>query len=518
MRRQRAVREGETIPPQCRDAEVQLLGALIQDRALAQRLAENVSALDFYEDRHARIFSAIRAVLSQDIPLDLVSLGEELSRRDQLPAVGGTSYLAWVVDATPTTANADYHARLVREKAGLRRIAEACTRATERARSNGTDPGKILVDLWEETRQLDGSGDAASKLPALEAPVAVLRKLRDQGDPVPTGIAALDERTRGGMRPGKALVIGGTAGAGKTALAVQVVRAGAGAGCVVACLMADEGREPAIIRLGQQLGYERDALEAVDHPGHEATLAALERDLAGLDIFFPDPDADGDVTLEGTVEALVQAYPGRRKVVVVDSIQTVPTRQIVREVPSLRERIMGNARLARALAVEHGLVMIYTSEFNRSWYRARKEEDRTSDLAAFAEARIEFSGDVLLAMRAMDEDPDLVKVTVPKNRLGTRQPFMLRLDRARARFEAVDGDLATTARCAAETQRIDEAREAILRELTAHSGVTRRQLQELVGIKVGVFSDALKGLKADGMVQTVPKGTAVLHSLTEVPK
>jgi hypothetical protein len=320
------------------------------------------------------------------------------------------------------------------------------------------------------------------------------------------------------MRPGKALVIGGTAGAGKTAAAIQAMRAGAEAGCVATGIFSDEGRDPAIIRLGQQFGYMRDALEAVDHPGHDSALAALERDLAGLDIFFPDPDADGDVTLEGTVEALVHGYPGRRKVVVVDSIQTVPTRQNVRDVPSLRERIMGNARLARALAVEHGLVMIYTSEVNRSWYRARKEEDRASDLAAFAEARIEFSGDVLLAMRAMDEDPDLVEVRIPKNRLGTRQPFLLRLDRTRARFEAVDGDYATAMRSAADTERLDEAREAILRELTEHPGMTRRQLQELVGIKVGVFSDALRALKADGIVQTAPKGTAVLHSLTTVEK
>jgi Winged helix-turn-helix DNA-binding len=203
---------------------------------------------------------------------------------------------------------------------------------------------------------------------------------------------------------------------------------------------------------------------------------------------------------------------------VVDSIQTVRTRQTIKDSPSIRERVMGAARIARHLAVEHGLVMVYTSEVNRSWYRAKREEDRASDLAAFAEARIEFSGDVLLTLRSLDDDPDMVEVRIPKNRLGTRKGFLMRLDRERARFDAVDADYATAARSAAETERLDEARETILRELRDHPGVTRRQLQEMVSLKVAVFSDALKGLKKDGMVQTVPKGTAILHSLTEVSR
>lgn len=65
---------------------------------------------------------------------------------------------------------------------------------------------------------------------------------------------------------------------------------------------------------------------------------------------------------------------------------------------------------------------------------------------------------------------------------------------------------------------MDEATEAILRELRDHPGVTRRQLQELVGVKAAVFSEALSAAKAAGLIQTQPKGAAVHHSLTEVPK
>jgi archaellum biogenesis ATPase FlaH len=236
--------------------------------------------------------------------------------------------------------------------------------------------------------------DDPAGLPTLDAPVPILRRLQHQPDPIPTGIAELDNRLRGGMRAGKALVIGGTAGAGKTALGIQMARAAAEAGCAVVVFLADEGREPGIIRLGQQLGYIREEVEE----GLDSVLESMERDLSRHILTFPDPDADADTTIEGLVEALVHAYPDRRKVLLLDSIQTVRTRHSLKEVPSIRERVMENARTARRLAVEHGLAVIYTSEVNRSWYRSRKEEDRASDLAAFAEARIEFSADVLLTM------------------------------------------------------------------------------------------------------------------------
>jgi hypothetical protein len=311
------------------------------------------------------------------------------------------------------------------------------------------------------------------------------------------------------------MVIGGTAGAGKTALGLQMARAAAEAGCVVACLMADEGREPAAIRLGQQLGYIREQIE----DGLEGVLTGMEQALAGRVLTFPDPDAEADTTIEGVAEALVNAYPGRPAFLFLDSIQTVRTRLPLRETPSIRERIMDNARTARRLAVEHGLAVIYTSEVNRSWYRSRREEDRASDLAAFAEARIEFSADVLLTMRASDEDPDLVDVRIPKNRLGTRIPLLLRLDRERACLMAVDGDPREAARRQAENQKVDEAKAAILRELKANpEGLTWGQLKEMVRVKAIVFCEAVKQLRAAGIVEARTHGRSTRYHLAVAPK
>ncbi len=183
-------------------------------------------------------------------------------------------------------------------------------------------------------------------LPALDAPVAILRRAREQGSPVATGIDELDERLRGGMRAGKTMIVGGTPHAGKTSLALQIALHLAQAGHPVAALMADEGREAAVIRLGQQLGYVRGQIEE----GLDDVLAGMDQALAGLALTFPDPDAEADTTMEGVAEALIGAYPNQCGLLVLDSIQTVRTRL---ELPSIRERIMENARKARRLAQQH---------------------------------------------------------------------------------------------------------------------------------------------------------------------
>jgi KaiC/GvpD/RAD55 family RecA-like ATPase/DNA-binding transcriptional ArsR family regulator len=356
-----------------------------------------------------------------------------------------------------------------------------------------------------------GNASTPDRLPTLDSPVAVLRKMRDQGTPISTGIPALDERFRGGMRPKRALAIGGTAGAGKTALALQLALTAARSGCAVACHMADEGREAAVIRIGQQLGYIREQIEE----GLEGVLIGMEEALAPLILTFPDPDAEADTTIEGIAAALVAAFPDRPKFLLLDSIQTVRTRL---DAPTIRERIMQNARTARRLALDYGLIVVYTSEVNRAWYRSRKEEDRASDLAAFAEARIEFSADVLLTMRTDDADPLLVDVRIPKSRIGSRTPLLLRLDVNRASFSALEGDPREATRNAAESQKMDETNAKILRKLKEHPGLARTQLQESVSVRRETFVKALQTLLDSGIVTKKQEGRSVRYYLAEIPK
>jgi hypothetical protein len=160
-RRRTPAKEPETLSPHSPEAEVAVLGAALQDRTGLEQAAATLRPADFFLDAHRQIFSAALALFTQGAPVDILSVGELLQRRDQLQAVGGTSSLADLVEQVPSVANIAYYCGIVRDKAGLRRIAEVCTLAACRARNNGGDPGAVLADLWENLRPLespDGCG------------------------------------------------------------------------------------------------------------------------------------------------------------------------------------------------------------------------------------------------------------------------------------------------------------------------------------------------------------------------
>ena len=194
---------------------------------------------------------------------------------------------------------------------------------------------------------------------------------------------------------------------------------------------------------------------------------------------------------------------------------------------SERARVELNAKTARRMAVEHDLAVIYTSETNRAWARVKREEDRPSDLTAFAEARLEYWADVCVVMRApREEDPYLVRVTLPKNRLGDKKPFLLRLDPARSRFEEVDeaGEEAQAVqeREAAQMDAVEQTKAKILRALAKTPDLTRSHLFELVGGKSATFHQALEQAREKGLI-TCRKGEgkeyrSIFHRLAEVPK
>ena len=115
----------DRVPPQNLEAEQSTLGSMLLDKAAAERVLEILQPEDFYREAHQRIFTAGWDLAEQGEPVDLVTVAEELRRRNLLDAVGGAAYLTTLLDSVPTAANAEYYARIIEEKAILRRLIEA---------------------------------------------------------------------------------------------------------------------------------------------------------------------------------------------------------------------------------------------------------------------------------------------------------------------------------------------------------------------------------------------------------
>ena len=137
------------VPPQNIEAEMAVLGSmLLGDRNAIERVTEFLEKQDFYREAHGRIFEAMLALIDKDEPVDIVTLKDELTRRGTLEQTGGYLYLMQLAEYVPTPANIVYYAKIVSEKAVMRRLIETASEIAGMAYGE-VDEVDTLVDQAE---------------------------------------------------------------------------------------------------------------------------------------------------------------------------------------------------------------------------------------------------------------------------------------------------------------------------------------------------------------------------------
>src|SRR3989339_1369862 len=112
----------EKIPPQSIEAEMSLLGSILLDKDAMIKIADIVQAEDFYKNAHTQIYESILELYQKNDPIDLLTLGNRLTEKNQLEHVGGHSYLASLTNVVPTAAHIVNYANIVHKKATRRRL------------------------------------------------------------------------------------------------------------------------------------------------------------------------------------------------------------------------------------------------------------------------------------------------------------------------------------------------------------------------------------------------------------
>src|SRR5213083_323451 len=130
--------------PWSNDAEQAVLGAMLLDQDAALKAAELLDDTMFYREAHRLLFRAMVALTERGDVIDPVTLRDELARRGDLDRAGGMEYVAALIDVVPTAANVDYHAKIVREKAVLRRLVEAATGIIQDVYEGHGTAGEVL--------------------------------------------------------------------------------------------------------------------------------------------------------------------------------------------------------------------------------------------------------------------------------------------------------------------------------------------------------------------------------------
>jgi len=215
------------LPPQNLEAEMSVLGGVLLENDALNKALELLTPDDFYRESHRQIFLALIALSERNEPADLVTLTAELKQREQLDAVGGSSYLAALVDYVPTAANITYYAKLMKEKSVARHMISVATEIATRG-YEGQEIDKTLD--WAEKSIFEISNMKTrpsyfSTKEIMKDTFKAIEKLYERKElvtGVPSGFTELDTMTAG-LQGGDLIIVAGRPSMGKTAFCVNVV-------------------------------------------------------------------------------------------------------------------------------------------------------------------------------------------------------------------------------------------------------------------------------------------------------
>src|SRR3989454_12406889 len=215
--------------PWSNEAEQAVLGAMMLDQDAALKAAEVLDDTMFYREAHRLLFRSMLSLTERGDVIDPVTLRDELSRRGDLDRAGGMEYIAALIDVVPTAANVDYHAKIVRDKAVLRRLVEAATGIIQDVYEGHGTAGEVLDNAEHRVFQVAQFRRAEEFIrikeliwPTMER-IEQLQSGAGSVTGVPSGFVDLDRLTAGFQRA-DLVIIAARPSMGKTALALNIVQ------------------------------------------------------------------------------------------------------------------------------------------------------------------------------------------------------------------------------------------------------------------------------------------------------
>jgi len=208
-------------PPQDIVAEQSVLGGMLLSKDAIADVVEHLKGADFYRPAHELVYEAILDLYGRGEPADAVTVSAELTKRGEIGRIGGAPYLHTLIAMVPTAANAGYYARIVRERAVLRRLVEAGTRIVQLGyAADGGDVDEIVNTAQSEIYAVTEQRTSEDYLPLAEIINGTMEEIEAAGHRgegmvgVPTGFIELDRLTNG-LHPGQMIVLAARPAIGK---------------------------------------------------------------------------------------------------------------------------------------------------------------------------------------------------------------------------------------------------------------------------------------------------------------
>ena len=217
------------IPPHCVESEHSILGSIILDKEAIITVAETIQPMDFYKEAHKIIYESMLKLNSNNEPIDLITLIEELRKEGHLDSIGGISYLTSLSTIVPTTSNVKYYANIVKEKSVMRQLIKASNEIINLGYDASTDVQEILDKAEKNIFDIsqEKSGDDIQPINVvLQDTFEMIEKLctdKSEVTGITTGFADLNKKINGLQRTDLILLAARPA-MGKTAFSLNLVQ------------------------------------------------------------------------------------------------------------------------------------------------------------------------------------------------------------------------------------------------------------------------------------------------------
>lgn len=217
------------VPPNNMEAEQSVIGAMLLDKNAISEASEILRGDDFYKEAHKLIFESIMELYDKNEPVDLVTLVDNLRKKNILEAVGGITYISNLLESVPTTANIRYYAKIVEDKSTLRKLIKSSSETIDKCYTGAEDVSSILDKTEKDIFDISQKAvthDIEPMSRILEKGFDEIEKLyQNKGaiTGVPSGFPELDIKTSG-FQKGDMILIAARPSMGKSAFAMNIAQ------------------------------------------------------------------------------------------------------------------------------------------------------------------------------------------------------------------------------------------------------------------------------------------------------
>jgi replicative DNA helicase len=380
-----ASREGdfERTPPHDLAAEQCVLGGMLMSKDAISDVMEVIRPADHYRPAHQLVHEAILELYGRGEPADPVTVSDLLAKRGELARVGGGAYMHTLIASVPTAANAGYYARIVRERAILRRLVEVGTRIVQLGYAGDGDADELVDRAQAEIYGVTERRVSEDFLPLSEIMPGALDEIEAIGSRggvmtgVPTGFVDLDTLTNG-LHPGQMIVIAARPAIGKSTLALDLARAAAikhrlatvmfslemSRNEITMRLLSAEARVPLQAMRTGQLGED-----------DWTRLARRMSEVVDAPLFIDDSPNMSMMEIRAKCRRLKQRHDLR--MVIVDYLQLMTS---PRRVENRQQEVSEMSRSLKLLAKEVDVPVVAISQLNRGPEQRNDKRPLLSDL------------------------------------------------------------------------------------------------------------------------------------------